>query len=50
MGRSIVGLESFELDSHFDCVSSNKQFCCQQLGVAFSEEFAQLLCLFDSMQ
>ena len=21
--RSIVGLESFELDSHFDCVSSN---------------------------
>ena len=41
--RSTVGLKSFELDSHFDCVSSNKQFYHQQLGVAFSEEFGQLL-------
>ena len=48
--RSIAGLESFELDSHFDCISSSKQFYRQQLGVAFSEEFGQLLGLFDSMQ
>ena len=33
--RSIIGFETFELDSHFDCVSSNKQFFCQQLGVSF---------------
>ena len=48
--RSIAGLESFEIDSHFDCVSSSKQFYRQQLGVAFSEEFGQLFGLFDSMQ
>ena len=24
--RSIIGFETFELDSHFDCVSSTKQF------------------------
>ena len=48
--KSITGLETFELDSHFDCVSSSKQFYRQQLGVAFSEEFGQLLGLFDSMQ
>ena len=48
--RSIVGLESFELDSHLDCVSSNKEFYYQQLGIAFSDEFGQLLGLFDSMQ
>ena len=48
--RSIAGLESFELDSHFDSVSSSKQFYRQQLGVAFSEEFGQLFGLFDSMK
>ena len=26
--RSIIGFETFELDSHFDCVSSNKQLFC----------------------
>ena len=50
LGRSIADLESFELDSHFDCVFSSKQFHRQQLGVAFSEEFGQLFGLFDSMQ
>ena len=48
--RSIADLESFELDSHFDCVSSSKQFYHQPLGVTFSEEFGQLFGLFDSMQ
>ena len=48
--RSIAGLESFELNSHFDCVSSSKQLYHQQLSVTFSEEFGQLLGLFDSMQ
>ena len=50
LARPIVGLEFFELDSHFDCVSSNKQFYHQLLGVTFKEEFGQLLGLFDSMQ
>ena len=48
--RSIVGLKTFELDSYFDCVSSQKQFYHQQLGVIFNKEFGQLLGLFDSMQ
>ena len=41
--RSIVGFETFELDSHFDCISSNKLRYRQQLGVIFNEEFGQLL-------
>ena len=48
--RSIVGFETFELDSHFDHVSFNEQSHCQQLGVTFDEEFDQLLTLFDPMQ
>lgn len=48
--RSIAGLETFEFISHFDCVSSNMLFCCQQLGVTFDEEFGQLFLVFDSMQ
>ena len=48
--KSIVGFETFELDSHFDCVSSNKLSYRQQLGVNFDEEFSQLLPLFDSKQ
>jgi len=35
--RSIVGLETFELDSHFDCVSFNKLHYCQQLNAIFDE-------------
>ena len=48
--KSIVGFETLELDTHFDCVSrsSNKLSYCQQLGVNFNEEFGQLLPLFDS--
>ena len=30
------------LDSHSGCVSSNKQFYRQQLGVSFNEELGQL--------
>ena len=37
--RSIVGFETFELDSHFDRVSFNKQFHLQQLGATLDEEF-----------
>jgi len=48
--KSIVGLEIFELDSHFDCVSFNKLHYRQQLNAIFDEEFGQLLDLFDSMQ
>ena len=48
--KSIVGFEAFELDTHFDCVSSNKLSYRQQLGVNFEEEFGQLLPLFDSKQ
>ena len=48
--RSIVGFETFELDSHFDHVSFIKQSHCQQLGVTFDEEFDQLLPLFNLMQ
>ena len=48
--RSIVGFVTFELDSHLDHVSFNKQSHCQQLGVTFDEEFDQLLTLFDPMQ
>ena len=48
--KSIVGFETFELDTHFDCVSSNKLSYRQQLGVNFDEEFGQLLPLFDSKQ
>ena len=36
---SIVGFEIFELDSHFDHVSSNKQSDHQQLSVIFDKEF-----------
>ena len=46
----VVGFETFELDSHFDCVSSNKLSYHQQLGFNFDEEFGQLLPLFDSKQ
>ena len=45
-----VCFETSELDSHFDCVSSNKLSYCQQLSVNFDEEFSQLLPLFDSKQ
>ena len=48
--RSIFGFETFELDSHFDHVSFNKQSHRQQLGATFNEEFDQLLTLFDPMQ
>ena len=48
--RSIIGFKTFELDSHFDHVSFNKQFHHQQLGATFDEEFNQLLTLFDPMQ
>ena len=48
--RSIVGLETFELGSHFDGVSFNEQFHYQQLGATFYEEFDQLLTLIDPMQ
>ena len=48
--KSIIGFETFELDTHFDCVSSNQLSYCQQLGVNFAEEFGQLLPLFDSKQ
>jgi len=48
--RSIVGLENFELDSNFDCVSFNKLHYHQQLNAIFDEEFGQLLALFDFMQ
>ena len=48
--RSIVGLEIFELDSHFDRVSSNKLHYRHQMNTVFDEEFGQLLALFDPMQ
>ena len=48
--KSIIGFETFELDTQFDCVSSNKLSYRQQLGVNFDEEFGQLLPLFDSKQ
>ena len=48
--RSIVGFETFELDSNFDHVSFNKQSHRQHLGATFDEEFDQLLTLFDPMQ
>ena len=41
--RSIVDFETFELDSHFACVSFNKQCHRQQLGATFDEELDQLL-------
>ena len=37
--RSIVGFETFKLDSHFDCVPFNNQFYHQQIGATFDEEF-----------
>ena len=37
--RSIVGLKTFELDSHFDYVSFNKLDYRQQLNAIFDEEF-----------
>ena len=48
--RSIVGLEIFELHSHFDCVSSNKLHYRHQLNTVFDDEFSRLLALFDPMQ
>ena len=48
--RSIVGMMNFELDSHFECVSSNKSNFRQQMNANFSEEFSQLLPLFDLLQ
>ena len=48
--RSIVGLEIFELDSHFDRVSSNKLHYRHQLNTVFDDEFSRLLALFDPMQ
>jgi len=37
--KFIVGLENFELDSHFDCISFNKLHYRQQLNAIFDEEF-----------
>ena len=48
--RSIVGLEIFELDSHFDRVSSNKLHYRHQLNTVFDDEFSRLIALFDPMQ
>ena len=48
--RSIIGFKTFELDSHFDRVSFNKQFHHQQLGATIDGEFDQLLTLCDPMQ
>ena len=48
--KCIVGLEIFELDSHFDHVSSNKLHYRHQLNIIFDEEFGRLLALFDPMQ
>jgi len=42
---SIFGLETLELDSHFDCVSFNKLHYRQQLNAIFDEELGQLLAL-----
>ena len=50
LDKSIIDFEIFELDSHFDCVSSNKLSYHQHLGVNFDEVFCQLLPLFDSKQ
>jgi len=47
--RSIVRFESFELDSHFECVSRHKVNHRQQVNVIFNE-FCPLLPLFDSLQ
>ena len=41
--RSIVGFEIFELDSHFDPVSFNKQFHHQQLGVTLMKSLLRCL-------
>ena len=48
--RSIVGLEIFELDSHFDRVSSNKLHYRHQLNTVSDDEFSRPLALFDPMQ
>ena len=50
LARSIVGLEKFELDSHFDHVSLNRLHCRQQLSIIFDDEFDQLFALFDPLQ
>ena len=42
--------ESFELDSHFACVSFHRANHRQQMSVIFNDEFCQLLPLFDSLQ
>ena len=47
LDRSIVGVETLELDSHFDRVSFNKQFHRQWLGATFDKKFFYL---FDFMQ
>ena len=38
------------MDTHFNCISSNKLFYHQQLGVNFDEKFGQLLPLFSKQQ
>ena len=48
--KSIIGFETFELDTHFDRVFCNKLSYRKQLGVNFDEEFGQLLPLFDFKQ
>ena len=48
--RSIVRCESFELDSHFECVSFHRVNHRQQMSVIFNDGFCQLLPLFDSLQ
>ena len=48
--KSIVRLENFELDSHFECVAINKVTHRQQMSVVFYDEFGQLLPLFDFLQ
>jgi len=47
--RSIVRFESFELDSHFKCVSMHKVNYHQQMNVIFNDEFCHVLPLFDPL-
>jgi len=48
--RSMFRFESFELDSHFECVSGHKVNHRQQMNAIFNDEFCQLLPLFDTLQ
>ena len=45
----MAGLETFELNSHFDCISYNKLCYCQQFGIIFNEKFGHSFGLFDLM-